>query len=152
MAKKGPGKVKFEGMKCYGEGTSFTKLSKGDIFTLDAHQYVVTEETAAAVAGVVTVKVYPAVHAALADIPVKTVAFVDDHVANLMFHKNAFALVSRPLEKPLGGVESYSMTVDGVSVRVTMGYNQDKKKNVISMDCLFGVATLQPELAVRVLG
>lgn len=30
QARKGPGKIKFDGLKCIGEGTEFTKLKKGD--------------------------------------------------------------------------------------------------------------------------
>lgn len=133
-------------------GASTAKLLQGDCFTVDGKQYTVTADTAAAVAGVVTVSVFPKVHANLASFVAVTVSFAKTHVANMAFHKNAFALVTRPLEAPMGGAESYTMTVDGISVRVTMGYNMSTKKNTVSMDCLFGVKAIQPELAVRILG
>ena len=71
----------------------------------------------------------------------------------MAFHKNAFALVSRPLEQPMGGASSYVTSIgNGINVRVVMGYNQDKKVNKISFDILYGVKTLYPELAARLLG
>lgn len=138
-------------------GAAVTKLLKGDIFTLDGVQYTVTADTAAAIAGVVTVGIYPALPVAFGAMTAVTVAFADvtsrAHVANLAFHKNAFALVSRPLETPMdGSVSSYTTAVGGVAVRVTTSYNSSTKTNSISFDALFGVKTIQPELATRILG
>jgi hypothetical protein len=70
---------------------------------------------------------------------------------NLVFHQNAFAFVTRPLAAP-AGVESYTTSYNGISLRVTRGYNMQYKKETISMDVLYGYKTLYPELAVRVLG
>lgn len=135
-------------------GTATTKLVKGDIFTVDGKQYTVTEDTANAVAGVIAaVKIYPVLHASVGDMLDVAVDFAGDHVANMAFHKNAFALVSRPLDKPMGGADSsYIMTAEDISVRVTMGYDMSKKENTVSIDCLFGVKTIQPKLATRILG
>jgi hypothetical protein len=70
---------------------------------------------------------------------------------NLVFHQNAFAFVTRPLATP-AGVESYTTSYNGISLRVTRGYNMQYKKETISMDVLYGYKTMYPELAVRVLG
>jgi len=71
--------------------------------------------------------------------------------ANLAFHRNAFAFVNRPLE-PARGVESYVTSHNGLSIRVTMGYDIQTKKQTLSVDCLYGYKTLYPELACVVKG
>lgn len=72
-------------------------------------------------------------------------------VNNVVFHENAFAFVTRPLSSP-GGVESYVTSYNGISLRVVRGYNMTYKKEMLSMDVLYGYKTMYPELAVRVLG
>lgn len=144
-----------------GAGTSTAKLVKGDIFQVDGKQYVVTADTAAAVAGVASsVAISPALHAAFGDMTSVDVTFPDvtarGHVANLAFHKNAVVLASRPLEVPFGknSTNAYT-TIDketGLAVRVVLDYNSTTKKSTISIDALFGVSTVYPELITRVLG
>ena len=41
---------------------------------------------------------------------------------------------------------------NGISLRVTRGYDQKYKKSTYSMDVLYGYRTVYPELAVRILG
>lgn len=131
-------------------GASTAKLSAGDVFqTADGQQFVVTEDTAAAVSGVVTAAVYPAVGSALS---ASAVTFGKSHTANLAFHRNAFAFVNRPMELPQGGAEGYVASFEGLSLRVTRGYSMASKVHQISFDILYGVKTLQPELAARLLG
>lgn len=136
-------------------GSSTAKLLKGDIFTLDGKQYVVTEDVTAA-AGVATVKIYPALPKAFGDMATKTVAFADvtsaAHTANLVFHRNAFVFVNRPMDADLGGVDAATATFEGLSLRVTKGYDIDTKKEIMSFDILYGVKTVDPRLAVVVLG
>lgn len=70
---------------------------------------------------------------------------------NLAFHKDAFALVMVPLEKPdstFAAVESE----DGISIRVVKAYNIDTDTESIRLDILYGVKTIYPELAVRISG
>ena len=135
-------------------GSGTETILAGDVFTIGTQQYVATANATAA-SGEVTVPVYPAVPAEIAD--GTAVVFPDKtalaHTANLAFHQNAFTLVSRPLLPPMGGADSYSTSIgNGVNIRVTMDYNMDKKMNVISFDVLYGVKTLYPELATRLLG
>lgn len=70
---------------------------------------------------------------------------------NLAFHKNAFALVMVPLEKPKGA-ESSVATEAGFSIRVAFDYNIESDLNIARMDILYGVKTLYPELACRIRG
>ena len=81
----------------------------------------------------------------------QAVADAGDYTANLMFHKNAFAFVNRPLEVA-HGAESYVTNYNGLSIRVTMAYDITTKKQTLSIDCLYGYKTLYPELAVVVKG
>lgn len=128
-------------------GASTGKLLKGDIFTTaDGQSFTVTADSPAAVAGVVTVAVSPAVGTALT---ASAVTFVKSHEASLAFHRNAFAFVNRPLALPAGGADGYVTSFEGLSLRVTQDYVMSSKKNLISFDILYGVKTLQPELAAR---
>ena len=72
-------------------------------------------------------------------------------VQNLAFHPKAFAFVCRPLAQP-AGVESYTTSYGGISLRVVKGYDMKFKKETLSMDVLYGFKTVYPELAVRCLG
>ena len=81
------------------------------------------------------------------------VELIGSHTANLAFHPLAFAFVTRPLINPDGeGVASYVTSYNGVSLRVTKGYDQKFKRSTYSMDVLYGFKTIYPELAVRALG
>lgn len=132
------------------DGTALTgKLVKGDLLSIGGKTYVVTQESAAAASNAIAnVKVAPALPA-LADNT--DVTLIPAHTANLAFHPMAFAFVTRPLTAP-GGVESYVTHYNGVSLRVVRGYDMQHKREMLSMDVLYGFKTLYPELAVRVLG
>ena len=41
---------------------------------------------------------------------------------------------------------------NGISLRVVRGYDMVHKREMLSMDVLYGFKTLYPELAVRALG
>ena len=73
------------------------------------------------------------------------------HPQNLVFHKNAFALVMVPLEVP-DGTWSATATEDGYSCRVVKDYDIDVDSEIIRLDVLYGVKTIYPELAVRIFG
>lgn len=126
-----------------GNGT----LKAGDILTVDGATYVV-KENAQTESGSITVKTSPAMPSETVG---KAVAVTANHVANLVFQKNAFGFVTRPLEVARGA-DSYVTNYKGLSVRVTMDYNIATKKQTMSIDTLYGFKTLYPELAVRVLG
>ena len=71
----------------------------------------------------------------------------DTYTPSIAFHKNAFALVTRPLELPLGAAQSAIVNYDGLGLRVVYGYNQNTKTDTISIDMLCGVKTLDKNLA-----
>ena len=133
-------------------GAAVTKLVAGDLIKVGTKTYTVVADTANAVLGVVTAKVFPAITANLTD---ATVTFPDvtarGHVANLAFNKNAFGFVTRPLEAT-PGAESSSEAFNGLTIRVVMQYDISKKTTIMSLDLLYGWAPLYPELATRILG
>ncbi|MBR4959568.1 MAG: P22 coat protein [Clostridia bacterium] len=130
---------------CVLAGSSLTgkTLVKGDILTVGEKSYTVLEDTVAS-ASEVTVKVAPAMTAGAGT----TVTVAGSHEANLVFHPHAFAFVTRPLSAP-AGVESYVTTYNGISLRVVRGYDIRYKREMLSMDVLYGFKAVYPELAVR---
>jgi len=71
---------------------------------------------------------------------------------NLGFHKNAFALVTVPLEIPDGTSWSARQSYNGLSVRVIKDYNILTDKEIIRLDVLYGTKTLYSDLAIRLMG
>ncbi len=71
---------------------------------------------------------------------------------NLAFHKNAFALVFVPLQKPDGVAFAETITDDGYSIRVVKDYDINNDLEVIRLDILYGMKTIYPELACRIAG
>ena len=131
-------------------GTNLSgKLVKGDVLTIDGKNYTVTKDSADAASNVISdVLVYPALPETKDG---SAVELVGDHTANLAFNPMAFAFVTRPLSAP-SGVESYVTSYNGITLRVVKGYDMKHKKEMLSMDVLYGYKTMYPELATRVLG
>lgn len=128
-------------------GTGLTgTLVKGDIITIVGKQYAVAEDTSASGTDI-RVSVAPEITANEG----VQVDVLKSHTANLAFNPMAFAYVTRPLQAP-AGVESYVTSHNGISLRVVRGYNMEKKKEMLSMDVLYGYTAIYPELATRVLG
>lgn len=72
--------------------------------------------------------------------------------ADVAFHRTAFALVSRTLALPQGAGEGRAAVVgyEGFGLRVVYDYDIDKKQDVVSLDYLIGVKTLDPNRAVLI--
>jgi hypothetical protein len=68
------------------------------------------------------------------------------------FHRTAFALVTRPLVLPQGAANAAVESYKGFGLRVVMDYDIDKKQDVVSIDCLYGTKTLDPNRAVLLKG
>lgn len=71
---------------------------------------------------------------------------------NMVFHKNAFALVSVPLISPPGAVDVGRQTYKGTSVRVIPVYDGINDESMWRLDVLYGVKAVDPRLAVRLSG
>lgn len=74
----------------------------------------------------------------------------DNYTPAVAFHKNAFALVTRPLALPNGAAKSAIVNYDGFGLRVVYGYDLNTKTDTISIDMLCGVKTLDKDLAAVV--
>ena len=53
---------------------------------------------------------------------------------------------------PNGDHHIYSFSYNGVNIRVTYGYDMKTKKNMLSLDTIYGFAPLYPSLAAVVMG
>jgi hypothetical protein len=71
---------------------------------------------------------------------------------NLVFHKNAFALVTVPLVKPPGAVDVGRRSYKGYSVRVIPYYDGTNDVSNWRLDVLYGVKAIDPRLATRLSG
>lgn len=121
-------------------------VKAGDILTLGGKNYIISEDATAS-SNELSVKITENVTAAQND----AASVITANANNLVFHESAFAFVTRPLPAP-AGVESYTTSYNGITLRVTRGYNMQYKKEMLSMDILYGYKTMYPEMAVRVLG
>jgi hypothetical protein len=89
------------------------------------------------------------------------VALADDDVIdfsppaehNFAFHRNALALVSRPLAPaPAGLALSSVASANGVGVRVTMTYNGSQQGVLVTVDVLCGIQILDLNLGALLIG
>ncbi|ASQ10221.1 hypothetical protein CDO22_08625 [Sinorhizobium meliloti] len=71
---------------------------------------------------------------------------------NLLFHKNAFALVTVPMEAPQGAVNVSRQSYKGINVRVVPFYDGTNDISKWRLDVLYGVKAIDPRLALRLSG
>jgi hypothetical protein len=96
-----------------------------------------------------TVNAYPAENAVVTFIGTEDTYYPQ----NLMFSEIAFAMVTTPVEMPAnvwGARESDADT--GLSMRVVKKYDIGADEEIIRLDVIYGVKTLYPELACRLMG
>ena len=75
------------------------------------------------------------------------------YTQNLVFHPNAFALVTLPIEMPANVWGARETDSDaGISIRVVKQYDIDADEEIIRLDILYGIKTIYPELACRLWG
>lgn len=95
-----------------------------------------------------TVSAAPADNAAITVLGTASTAYPQ----NLGFQKNAFALVTVPLEMPDGASFKARESHNGLSVRVVKDYDIDSDEDVIRLDILYGRKAIYPDLACRLWG
>jgi len=73
---------------------------------------------------------------------------------NVAFHRNAFALVTRPLARPDSsmGARSFVAAHNDIAMRATMQYDIDAQGTKVVIDLLAGTAVLDSNLATLLLG
>jgi hypothetical protein len=162
-----------------GASNTITGWAKaGDVFTIGGvfavnpvtkatlpflRQFVVVSDADSSGAGAVTLTISPAIvttgafkncsAAPLNDAPLTFSGAVNTGFRqNMMFNKNAFALVTVPLVKPPGAVDVSRQTYKGLSVRVIPVYDGTNDESAWRLDVLFGAKTIDPRLALRISG
>lgn len=103
---------------------------------------------------IITSGPYQTVSAAPADNAAITVmgTGATGYAQNLGFHRNAFALVTVPLEMPDGAAFKARESANGLSIRVVKDYDITNDEDIIRLDILYGWKAIYPELAVRLWG
>lgn len=71
---------------------------------------------------------------------------------SVAFHKSAFALVCRSLAIPKGAAHADAFGADGIGFRTVFDYDSDQKEDIVSIDTLIGVKTLDAKRAVLMHG
>ncbi len=84
-----------------------------------------------------------------ADVETAAEAPIVRNSASVAFHRNAVAFVNRQLELPMGAPKSAIASGKDFNVRVVYGYDQKTKTDTISFDIIYGISTLDGDLAVR---
>jgi len=89
-------------------------------------------------------------------------AIVDNAIVSLYptgnygwaFHRNAVAMVSRPLAQPKTGAGALSAVVsyDNIGIRVVITYDGDKQGHLVTVDLLCGFKVLDTDLGAVLLG
>ena len=95
------------------------------------------------------VSVAPATNAAVTWVGTASTNYIN----NVIFNKNAFALVMVPLEKPEGGLAKVArMSHKGINVRILSFYDGVNDNNIWRFDVLYGLQTVDPRQATRLSG
>lgn len=127
----------------------------GDIITFagDTQTYTVTSGDADVSNGG-TISFSPGLKSAIPS-SATAITVKGSHVANLAFHRDAFALASRPLAQsdPFGLNPNIRSMVDPVSgLSLAMEITRQHYRTRIALSSLYGVQCVRPELACRIAG
>lgn len=128
--------------------TIFPKVGQAVTFGTDPTSQVYTIIQASEGDGTITLDI-PLV-AALADDDLVNVGPAGEY--NLGFHRDAIALVVRPLAAPRVGAASSVVNDNNLSMRTTITYDGIKQGHIVTVDMLFGIAILDVDLAAVLLG
>jgi hypothetical protein len=125
-----------------------------DILTIAGYGNVVVaaDETASGNAGTITIK-EPLREAVADDAGITVYDGGGNTRANhgAVFHPDAFAFVSVPLDLPTGAEAAYMQDpATGLSIRAVYDYDRDLKADVLSLDILVGAAMVDGRLGAQV--
>lgn len=140
---KGEAKVALSGVTA-----AAATVKAGDCFILDGYRYHFTNDATASSGAVDEVGIDSEL--------IKDYTAADVYVANkphsLAFHRNALALVTRPLALPMGASNAAIVSHNGLGIRVVYGYDQETKTDTCSLDIIYGIKTLDETMAVKLVG
>jgi len=128
-------------------GTGTGTFVVGDIFTVagDSQPYVVKSHVGALVTYSPAAKTPFANAAALTK--------VNSHTVNMAFHRDAFGFASRSMADIFEGGSTIMTLPDPISgIVLRLEVSRQHKQTQWSLDCLWGVKTVRPEMACRILG
>lgn len=74
------------------------------------------------------------------------------YAQNMVFHENAFALVTVPMAMPDGVSFKARESEGGISLRVLKDYDITNDEDIIRLDVLYGWKAIYPDLATRISG
>lgn len=128
-------------------------LKVGDTFSIagNTQRYAVTADVTMS-GGAGTVSFRPAAVQTYSSGAVVTFyVTVSGATQQLLYHRNAFAIAYATLPTDIPGLDIESVTdpVTGISIRASRGGDILNKKAIVSLDLLYGVQTLEENLAVR---
>ena len=152
-------------------GTGSGTFVVGDVFTIadlyalnpvsytstgQLQQFVVT---AASAGGAVTLSISPSIittgptrNVSGPAVNAKAVTIVATHRANLAFHRDAFTLATVPFTLPETAPVKEQLSADGITMTLTGGWDITNYREIYRLDILYGVKTIRPEWACRILG
>lgn len=119
-------------------------IKKGDQLIVNGYLYTVTQDLTLA-SGAGTLKVDQNIPATIST-AVSATLIKKAHA--LGFHRNGLALVTRPLELPMGAAKAAIASADGLAVRVVFDYDASTKTDKVSFDILYGIKELDTSLLV----
>ena len=153
------------------------RLKAGDVFTIagvyavqpvtkqalpSLQQFVAASDTASDASGNATVRIYPAIIAGgayqtvtarpadNAAITVVSGSASTSYAQNIMFHRDALAVVTMEMDVP-GGMDMASRAdYEGISLRFVRGFDITNNQRICRFDMLAGFGVLRPEWACRV--
>ena len=152
------------------------RLKRGDVFTIAnvfsvnpetkqstglLQQFVVTADAASDGSGNLTATIYPAIIAGgayqnvtarpadNAAITVLTGSANTSYGQNILFHRDAFTLVTADMEVPNGMDMAEKAMYEGVALRFVRGFDITNNRRICRFDMLAGYGLLRPEWAVR---
>lgn len=128
-------------------------LVAGDIITFSTHAqtYVITTGGTASGNAMTGIVFSPGLTEAVADNT--EITLKGTHVVNLAFHRDAFAMASRPLwtmEKRSVFSQIFTDSVSGLSLRLQI--SEEYNRTRFAFDALYGVKLIRKELACRLAG
>ncbi len=136
--------------------TGAETIKAGDTFVIagNTQRYAVTADVTLVSGAAAAMNFTPAAVQQYADGAVLTFTKQADagSVQNMLFHEEAFAVVTAPLPSYLPGIEASVATNDetGLSIRARRWATGLPAKTYVAFDILCGVQTLDPNLAVRI--
>ena len=153
------------------------RLKKGDVFTIAGvnavnlvtkqdlgvlQTFVVTADVSSDGSGNLTAVISPAIIAGgayqnvsarpadNAALTIKTGTASTAYGQNLLFHPDAFALVTVPMDVPNGMDMAHAAEYEGVNLRFVRGFDITNNKRISRFDILAGYGAIRPEWACRV--